>query len=367
MKPRVLVMMGGPSVEHEVSLASGKMVAQALPREKYDVRALVIGRDGRWVPAAPEDLAEVEPRPLEAPLPPADLAETLRGLHHLVGADVVFLALHGRYGEDGTLQGMLETLGVPYTGSGPLASALAMHKQRAKQLLALAGLAVARDVVLEADAIRRDPVGQVERVVNGVGLPAVVKPNQGGSSLGVSLAHDVRELQSALDEASRQDAAVLVEELLVGREFTCPVLETIEGEAEALPVIEIVPHRGPFFDFRSKYETGGADEIVPAPIPEAMREACQAVAVSAHRALGCEGFSRTDMIWVGEGPVALEVNTIPGMTPNSLLPRSARAAGLAFPDLVDHLVQLALARHRRRHASHGSKGSNGSNGSNGST
>jgi D-alanine-D-alanine ligase len=164
----------------------------------------------------------------------------------------------------------------------------------------------------------------------------------------VSLVNDRGELQSALADAARQDGAVLVEERLVGREFTCPVLETTGGKAEALPVIEIVPHRGPFFDFRSKYETGGADEMVPAPIPDAMREACQAVAIAAHRALGCEGFSRTDMIWVDDGPVALEVNTIPGMTPNSLLPRSARAAGIAFADLVDHLVQLALARHQKR-------------------
>ena len=347
-KPRVIVMMGGPSAEHEVSLASGRMVAQALSADAYDVQALVIGRDGRWQLVAPEALALQEPHPVEGAMSPVDTDRTLQGLWNLRDADVVFLAFHGRFGEDGTLQGMLETLGIPYTGSGPLASALAMHKQKAKEMLALYGLHVPRGLVLAAEELRRDLDAASARVLAEIPLPAVVKPNQGGSSLGIGLARTPEELRAALRAAGRQDAQVLVEERIVGQELTCPVLETWEGRPEALPVIEIIPHRDAFFDFRSKYETGGADEIVPARIPDEVRDACQAAALQAHLALGCEGFSRTDMIWTDRGPVVLEVNTIPGMTPNSLLPRSAKAYGLSFPELVDRLVQLAQVRWERR-------------------
>lgn len=347
MKPRVIVMMGGPSAEHEVSLASGRMVTDALPRDQYDVSAIVIGRDGRWALKPPEDLKVLEPHPMDRALVPANPSETLVGMQHLGQADVVFLAFHGTFGEDGTLQGMLETLGIPYTGSGPLASALAMHKDKAKELLHLHGLTVPRGRTVAVAQVRAELPATVSFLLDNVGIPAVVKPNQGGSSLGVSLVNTRGELERALREAGRQDASVLVEERVVGIELTCPVLESEDGVAEALPVIEIVPHRGTFFDFASKYEAGGADEIVPARIPDEVRDACQAAALTAHQALGCQGFSRTDIIWTEKGPVVLEVNTIPGMTPNSLLPRSARAAGIEFSALVDRLVRLALRRAER--------------------
>jgi D-alanine-D-alanine ligase len=347
MRRRVIVMMGGPSAEHEVSLASGRMVAEALPQEVYDVAAIVIGRDGRWALKRPEALARLEPHPMDRALVPADPAETLVGMQHLGEADVVFLAFHGTFGEDGTLQGMLETLGIPYTGSGPLASALAMHKEKAKEILHLHGLEVPEGRLVTVDQVRGDLAATVQYLLDEVGLPAVVKPNQGGSSLGVNVAAGRAELEEALRQAARQDASVLVEEKVVGLELTCPVLENEDGVAEPLPVIEIVPRLGAFFDFASKYETGGADEIVPARISDAVRDACQEAALTAHRALGCAGFSRTDMIWTVRGPVVLEVNTIPGMTPNSLLPRSARAAGIEFSELVDRLVRLAVRRAER--------------------
>jgi len=350
MKPRVIVMMGGPSAEHEVSLASGRMVVEALPRDRYEVSAIVIGRDGRWALRPPEEIRALEPRPMDRALLPAKPSETLVGMQHLGRADVVFLAFHGPFGEDGTLQGMLETLGIPYTGSGPLASALAMHKDKAKELFRLHGLTVPRGRVVSVEQVRTDLAATVAYLLDAVGLPAVVKPNQGGSSLGVNVAASRSELEEALEAAARQDASVLVEERVVGMELTCPVLENEEDEPEALPVIEIVPQRGIFFDFASKYETGGADEIVPARIPDDVRDACQEAALTAHRALGCRGFSRTDLIWTEKGPVILEVNTIPGMTPNSLLPRSAKAAGIEFSALVDRLVRLALRRAARERA-----------------
>jgi D-alanine-D-alanine ligase len=346
MKTRVIVVMGGPSGEHEVSVASGRMVADAL-RSGYEVAALVIGRDGRWALKAPEDVPALAPRPQDTSLAPAETRQTIAGIQHLVDADVVFLALHGRFGEDGTLQGLLETIGLPYTGSGPLASALAMHKAKAKQLFVLHGLQVPRGILVTADQLRGDLDGVVRRALDQVGLPAVVKPNQGGSSLGAGLARGADELRAALVEAAWQDASVLVEEQLAGTEITCAVVETLDGVPEPLPLIEIVPHRGVFFDFASKYDSGGADEIVPARVSPEETRLLQETAVRAHQALGCEGFSRTDMFLTDRGPVVLEVNTIPGMTPNSLLPKAAAAAGIPFPDLVDRLVKLAQARHVR--------------------
>jgi D-alanine-D-alanine ligase len=165
----------------------------------------------------------------------------------------------------------------------------------------------------------------------------------GGSSLGVNIAESTAELESALTWASRFDADVLVEERISGRELTCAVIEEVDGGVRALPVIEIVPHRGKFFDFASKYEDGGSDEICPADLSEAESHAVQEAAIQAHRALGCRGFSRTDIfLTVHGGPVVLETNTIPGMTPNSLLPKAAKAAGMSFADLMAHLVLVAL-------------------------
>jgi D-alanine-D-alanine ligase len=348
-KPRVIVVMGGPSGEHEVSMASGRMVVQALDAARYDVTALVIGRDGQWslIPAAAVPALDPKPQTesIRAPVP----RDVIRGVSHLAEADVVFIALHGQFGEDGTLQGLLETVGVPYTGSGPLASALAMHKQKAKELFHLHGLDVPRGLIVRTDDLREGWTATVRRVLDTVGLPAVVKPNRGGSSLGASLAESPEELEEALRVAAARDTEVLVEERLDGVEVTCAVVEELDGTPAPLPLIEIVPHRGRFFDFRSKYESGGADEIVPARLSDEATRRCQDVAVRAHRALGCEGFSRTDMFLTARGPVVLEVNTIPGMTPNSLLPKAARAAGRDFPTLMSHLVDLALARHARRH------------------
>lgn len=355
MKQRVIVMMGGPSGEHEVSLASGRMVVEALVQAQYEVAAVVIERSGRWQLAAPQELKALAPTPQDTTAVMSRTEDTLAGIGHLAGADAVFLAFHGTFGEDGTLQGMLETLGIPYTGSGPLASALAMHKAKAKELLALHGLQVPQGREVLVSHLREDLDGVAQRLLQEVGIPAVVKPNRGGSSLGASIVESPEELRTALIGAARQDASVLVEERLVGTEVTCAVLERLEdGEPEALPLIEIVPHHGRFFDFQSKYDNGGADEIVPARVlPEVARQ-CQAAAIVAHRALGCEGFSRTDMFWTNRGPVVLELNTIPGMTPNSLLPKAARAAGIPFSDLMDRLVQLGLRRgerHRRWDAS----------------
>ena len=330
-----------------MSLASGRMVVEALIQQGYDVGALTIGRDGAWALSAGAALPASDPHPQDDLPMTATPRETLAGLQNLADADVVFLALHGRFGEDGTLQGMLETVGLPYTGSGPLASALSMHKEKAKELLYLHGLQVPHGMVVRTEDIRNALESTVAEILDRIGLPVVVKPNQGGSSLGAGVAENAAELGAVLQDAARHDADVLVEERLVGTEVTCAVVERLDGTPEAFPLIEIIPHRNTFFDFQSKYESGGADEIVPARVSAEDARLCQEAAVRAHEALGCEGFSRTDIFLTERGPVLLEVNTIPGMTPNSLLPKAAAAHGIPFPALMDRLVQLAVRRHER--------------------
>ncbi|PSR20548.1 MAG: D-alanine--D-alanine ligase [Sulfobacillus acidophilus] len=342
-KVRVVVMMGGPSSEHAVSLASGAQVLQALQStHEFDVSALVISRTGQWQMTS--SVPGILPEPGEAAGGPMPRDEAIRGVGLLRDVDMVFLAFHGPFGEDGTLQGFMEALSIPYTGSGPLASALAMDKAKAKELFRCYGLKTPDDLHFRSKLIRASLTNAIQTVEANFTYPVVVKPNLGGSSLGVSIANHMMELEQALITAARFDTDVLVEERLEGREVTCAVLEEMDGDARALPVIEIVPKRGPFFDFASKYEDGGSEEICPANLTPDETRAVQQAALVAHEALGCRGFSRTDMFLTESGPVVLEVNTIPGLTPNSLMPKAAKAAGLSFAELVSHVVKVALAR-----------------------
>lgn len=343
-KLNVVVMMGGPSSEHDVSMASGAEVFRALEEAGlFIVNAVVISRDGHWSLTAA--VPPVQPKPGEAQDRPMPREAAIQGIPLLAAADVVFLAFHGPFGEDGTLQGLLQTLSIPYTGSGPLASALAMNKVKAKELFRYHGLRTPRDVVLAAQTIQVSPSNAAASVEANLSYPVVVKPNLGGSSLGVNIADTREQLEEALTWAGRFDADVLVEERVVGRELTCAVIEELDGSVRALPVIEIVPHRSTFFDFASKYEDGGSDEVCPADLPQETAKRVQDMAIKAHEALGCRGFSRSDIFLTADGPVILETNTIPGMTPNSLLPKAARAAGMSFADLVAHLVVVGLKRH----------------------
>jgi D-alanine-D-alanine ligase len=358
---RVGVLMGGASSERSISLASGGMIAEHLPRERYEAvmldtlalmawnanvspelreraRALL---EGRSLPEAdvPDDLrADVE-RAARASTP-ATRALDVSGSQR--PPDVCFIALHGPWGEDGTLQGMLDILGIPYVGSGTLASALAMDKAMAKRVLSAEGIPVARGVVIEAADYDADPGRGRERAREI--LPGVVKPSRQGSSVGMALVDRPDALPSALEEAFRYDDKVLVEERLRGTELSVGVLGN--RDLQALPVIEIVPKRD-FFDYRAKYDARLTDEICPARIPQALADEVQELALRAHRALDCRGLSRTDFICDAKrGPVVLELNTMPGMTINSLLPKAARVAGISFPELLDRLVQLALEPRR---------------------
>lgn len=306
--PRVAVVCGGPAAEREVSLASGREVAKALRASFSDVT----------VHEPDLHLAE----------------ELLRG-----SIDVVFPALHGPLGEDGSIQGMLEVAGVPYVGSDVLGSACAMDKVVAKRLFRDAGLPLAREVVVE----RRDggdPVARVRGLLDG---RVAVKPPSQGSAVGVAFAETDAELAAALEEAFAFDERVLVEEYVVGSEITVGILES--PDPQPFPVIDIRTPGDSWYDFEHRYTVGLSEHVIPAPLPEDVYAAVQDLAVRAHVTLGCRDLSRVDfMVEPGGRVVLLEVNTLPGMTPTSLYPDGARAAGISFEQLVEQLVRRALGR-----------------------
>ena len=307
-KLRLALIAGGTSDEREVSLRGAAGVEKALNPDRYEVV--------RYDPAT--DLARIA----------ADAATI----------DAAFILLHGVHGEDGTIQGFLDLLGIPYQGAGVLGSALAMDKNLAKIMYRLAGLPVAPWVMVEPGDLRDS--GRIE---SAVGLPCVVKPVRQGSSIGMSIVRTRDQLPAALELALRHDGEVMVEAFLKGRELTAGVLGN--SELTALPLIEIIPDsRYDFFNYEAKYQPGATREVCPAPVSETVRARAQDYAVRAHRSLQLRGYSRTDMILVGEELYLLETNTIPGMTPTSLLPQAAAEAGLPFVALLDRLIELALER-----------------------
>lgn len=359
---RVGILFGGASEEREISLASGLMIAENLPKDRYEVRLLdTLTLMARHPGLSPElrDKATAlqESKPLrslpsheglssamrdqvcraEALAQSATQALASRGEH---GIDVAFLALHGKYGEDGTIQGFLELTGTPYTGSGVLASALAMDKVMAKRVLAAEGIPVPRGTHITNASLALEGAVAIARA--NAFLPAVVKPSKQGSSVGMSLVGSPNAMEVAVRLALQHDDEVLVEERVFGTEITVGVLGKIgSAELEALPVVEIVPKRE-FFDYQAKYDPSQCEEICPARIADETTRQAQSLAIRAHRALSCRGYSRTDMILGPDGPVVLEVNTLPGMTMNSLLPKAAAAAGIPFGDLLHRIVSLAL-------------------------
>jgi D-alanine-D-alanine ligase len=331
----IAVLLGGASAEREVSLDSGVQVTRALRRAGHRVVA-VDTASGPLTASGEEEIAArgVRAAPPESEsLGRLDVAAVveLLALPEVSGADVVFPILHGGAGEDGTLQAILELAGVTFTGSRHLGCALAMDKETSKRLFLQAGLPTPpwRTVTAAADADLR---------AEEPGLPAVVKPNREGSTVGLSVVRDADALPAAIRAARRHDSEVLVERFVQGRELTVAVV----GD-EALPVGEIIPEHE-IFDYECKYQPGMAREIFPAELPEAVARRVRSTALAAHRALKLEGFSRVDFMLDEEGtPWCLEANALPGMSANSLVPKAGAAAGLSFPELCDRIVRLATA------------------------
>jgi D-alanine-D-alanine ligase len=320
--PRVVVVSGGPGAEHDVSLAGGRAITRGLRASGCAVTTAIVGRDGSWRTGRSPGLA-------------AAVAELTR-------ADVVVPALHGPWGEDGGIQGFLETLGVPYVGSGVLASATCMDKERTKVVLAAAGIAVAPGRIVRAPLTRADAA----RLVGALGLPLFVKPACAGSSFGVSRVTRAADLHDAVALAARYGGRVLVERALRGPEVDIGVLELPGGELRVSPSLAIVAEPAePFFTTRAKYASDQTRFLVPAPIaPETERD-LRRLALDVFGVLGCAGLARVDTFIDPElGVVVNEVNTFPGFTERSQFPTMWRAAGVEFPDLVRTLVDSAVAR-----------------------
>ncbi len=334
---RVAVLAGGRSSEHDVSLASARSVAEALDAGRYDVLRLQIDRSGRWelpsgatppsLPSgadAPDSVAET------LPLPAASAPETLGSV------DVVLPILHGPFGEDGTVQGLLELAGVPYVGAGVAASALCMDKDLFKAVLRDRGIPVARNVTLRAGDTPENPFG----------YPVFVKPARLGSSVGISKVRSEQELAQAVELARRHDDKVLVEEFVPGVEVECSVLGN-RAPIASLPG-EIVAHAD-WYDYAAKYDEGGMELIVPPRLAPETIERVQTLAVESFVATECEGMARVDFFVRPDGEVVVnEINTIPGFTATSVYAKLFEASGIPYGELLDRLIELALERHERR-------------------
>jgi D-alanine-D-alanine ligase len=319
---RVAVLMGGTSAEREVSLRSGAAVSKALRELGYDVLDVDIG---------------------------PDIVEQLSGIRD--AADVAFVALHGRMGEDGTVQGLLELLGIPYTGSGVMASAMAINKFMTKQVLRTNAVPVAEDVVVtEAEVASLGLEKVAEGISLDLGFPCIAKPNCEGSTVGASRARNSEELEKAIALALEYDDLLIVERYIEGRELTVGL---VGGEPTILPVLEVVASKG-IYDYECKYTSGMTEYIVPALITEELANDLQRLSLRAHHALDCEGISRVDfMVDEEDRSYCLEVNTIPGMTELSLIPKAAAAAGLSFVDVVEMIMATARLKISREKKCYG--------------
>lgn len=303
---KIAVLMGGPSTEREVSLNTGGAILKALQEKGYQAIAME--------------------------LDPLHFVEQIKDEK----IDVVFNAVHGKFGEDGTIQGALELIGIPYTGSGMLASAVAMDKVISKRLFMADGIPTPRALFFQCTTNTSEILKTIEKQFS---LPVVVKAASQGSSIGVSIVSDAPALEAAVEEAFGYSDHIVVEEFIKGKELTVAVIG--DETAQALPVIEIVPHSGRY-DYRSKYTKGCTDYIVPAELEHVVTERIQNLAVRAFQLFGCRGVARVDFMMDEAGqPYVLEINTIPGMTATSLVPKAAAATGLSFSDLCEQILKMA--------------------------
>ena len=365
-KIRLGVIFGGRSGEHEVSVRSARSVIEAADAAKYEVVPIAITKEGRWL--SPAESAGLLPEETRGLLPEAvsGAGEALtivgdpsrKGLLRLESdgttaqrLDVVFPVMHGPYGEDGTIQGLLEMAGIPYVGCGVLASSCGMDKVTMKALFRQAGLPVCKYVWFLRPEWEREPSAVLERVEGGVGFPCFIKPANLGSSVGISRAADAESLAAAIELAARYDRKVIAEEGLDAREIECAVLGNDEPEASLPGEYVVHDERAKFLDYTEKYSsTGHVEFVVPAPIPKRLARRIQALAVRAFKAVDGAGFARVDFFLLRDTNKLLvnELNTIPGLTDVSGFPKMWDASGLPFSSVIDRLVELAFERHREK-------------------
>lgn len=347
----IWVLCGGPSTEYEVSLSSGRCVCEQIEARGRIVTPVIVTRQGQWI-ISKQKITIDQPRDWIENFFNASGEEWNQGGISLPQAlqqmldervDCVFLAFHGQYGEDGAIQGFLQTAGIPYTGSGILASSLAFNKSASLDIFAKAGLPVANSVL----CTRKNPF---PAGLSELKYPLFTKPVCGGSSLGVSLVKSPDNLQAGIMHALENDERALAEEKIEGVEVSCGILDIIKDNTcitQALPPTLISPLESEFFDYDAKYTPGKSNDVTPAPLPQPLIERLQRTALAAHKALCCEGMSRTDMIVMKDAdavPFMLETQTLPGMTPTSLIPQQCAAAGITFAHFIDLLIEHALWR-----------------------
>ncbi|MGE5137788.1 MAG: D-alanine--D-alanine ligase family protein [Gemmatimonadota bacterium] len=372
-KIRVAVVFGGQSPEHPISCASGGTVLAQLDRDRYEVVPVGILPDGRWVLTADEparlaitsgtlpsvaavampgqDPGEVEPGGMAA-------GQVASAGQVLAGVDVVLPVLHGPFGEDGTIQGLLEMAGVPYVGAGVLASAVSMDKEYMKLVFTAHGLPICPYVVVRdrdwqpVTAAGAGPAVTAERkrvmdAIDELGYPVFVKPARGGSSIGTSHAEDPAALAEAVENARRYDPKVIVEKAVTGREIECAVLEGLDGAPPdaSVPGEIVIAGGEDFYDFEAKYLDASGSMAIPAPIPAAHQAEIRRLAAAAFDAVSCEGFARVDFFYTPDGTILVnEINTIPGMTATSYFPKMWAATGLPLPGLLDRMITTALRK-----------------------
>lgn len=352
------VVFGSRSKEHEVSLSSAMGVINALDKEKYNVIPIAITKEGNWLigekgdeymklnaaSAGKENAISSETS--QALVKPGDdegaLVEHTKTDEDNNKIDLILPILHGPYGEDGKIQGMLDMMKVSYVFSGVLAHALGMNKSRAKIIAQNVGVPVAESMVLNI----KDKV-DIKKITDQIALPMMVKPNELGSSVGISIAKNEDELKKAVDEAFELGNEVIVEQYVKGREFTVTVIG--DNNPEALPIIEIIPVVSEFYDYQAKYEDGGSKHVCPAELSDELTEKAQDYAVKVFKAIGCQDLSRVDFVFDEKKQefYFIDINTIPGMTPTSLAPEAAKEAGMDFGKFLDRLIEGAVKRHKK--------------------
>ncbi len=353
-EPRTLgIILGGASVEHTISVRSARAVMLAASPERWRTVPFAVTREGRWL--TPEE-SRLHLQAIESGAPEEITQSYINRAEYisaetttaLASCDAVFPLIHGTTGEDGTLQGFLETLGIPYVGPGVAASAIAMDKARCKQMLREAGIPVAPSIVISCDDWRADPIAVTRRAAE-LDYPYFVKPSRGGSSIGISRVNSREDSSEAITAAFACDSEVLIEEAMLSpREIECGVLGGLGSDPPvASPLGEIRTNRE-FYDYEAKYEDPQTQLIAPADVDTEIAERMQRIALRAYRAIGAEGMVRADFLLGRDGQMWLgELNTIPGFTSASMYPRLFEVAGIPLSDLVDRLVELGIDRHRR--------------------